>query len=121
MSCTETSEDIFFALHNDTDKAIELRAFESKGGKLLDVINILPFSQHQQKQTIGFSDTQSRAFYSEFGVDSVRVIFDMSKVTVYTGYNNQSINLEIIYGDNREYRITNEDFSKGMECNNNCR
>ena len=93
--CSETSGETYYTLYNDTDKTVTVRAFGSKSMTLLDVINIRPLSQHSQKQTTGFEDTQNRAFYSEFGVDSVRVIFNMSRVVVYTAYEGDNTNLEI--------------------------
>ncbi|TAI49722.1 hypothetical protein [Flagellimonas allohymeniacidonis] len=120
ICCSETTEDIYFTLYNDTDKIVSLRAFARDENILVDKINLPPFSQHIQKQRIGFSDTQSRAFYSGYGVDSVRVIFNRAKVAIYTAYAGENINLEIIYGDNREYHITNKDFSKAMDCSNDC-
>lgn len=119
-SCSETTEEINFTLYNDTDNSILLRAFKSTTMELVDAINLKPNSKYTKTQSIGFDDTQSKAFYSNFGVDSVRIIFNTNRVVIYTLYEGNHTNLDIIYGNNREYHITDKDYAKSISCTNDC-
>ena len=119
-SCSETTEEINFTLYNDTDNSILLRAFKTKTMELVDAINLEPNSKYTKTQAIGFDDTQSMAFYSDFGVDSVRIIFNSNRVVIYTLYGGNNTNLDIFYGNNREYHVTDVDFSMGINCIDDC-
>lgn len=119
-SCSETTEEINFTLYNDTDNTILLRAFKSTTMELVDAINLKPNSKYTKTQSIGFDDTQSMAFYSDFGVDSVRIIFNSNRVVIYTLYEGNNTNLDIFYGNNKQYHVTDVDFSMGINCIDDC-
>ncbi|MBO6533076.1 MAG: hypothetical protein JJ885_10465 [Muricauda sp.] len=121
VSCTETSGITYFTLFNDTDKGVEVRAYNRDSRELLDVINIPPLSRYSKKQTTGFRDSTHRTFYSNDGVDSVRVIFDMSKVAVYVRHWNDGTDLGIFAGNQyQEHYITDEDVLKANPCSGDC-
>lgn len=123
-SCVDqASNDIDFTLFNQTDKTIKVLGFNRQldvntNGKA-ELIIISPNSEFNVTRETGINDDIGNAFYSIQGVDSVRVIFNNTKVKIFDGL--IDVPCTICFGnESNQHTITEQDYEEAEDCNGNC-
>ncbi len=123
-SCVDqASDDIDYTIFNQTDKNVKVLGFTKQldinntNGKA-EPININPNSNYKVTRVTGIDNDTGKRFYSIYGVDSVRVVFNDERVIVYGGTKG---NCNICEGDeNHQHFITEDDYKSAEACNGNC-
>ena len=123
-SCVDqASSNIDYTLFNQTDKDVKVLGFSNQldpntNGKA-DPININPNSNYKITRVTGIDNDTGKRFYSIWGVDSVRVIFNNVKVKIYTR-NPPNLSSILDGDDNHQHFIIEEDYNTAEDCNGNC-
>ncbi len=123
ISCEREAE-VEYTILNKTSKHIKIvgfqRSIEIAPPPRAEVIDIAPNS----KFTIMKLNNTDKitAYYSLNEVDSVRVIFDDTKVLTYVCDNLINGNCNSIFGTkgNFEHIITEQDYQNAQDCNGDC-
>lgn len=114
--------EIDYTMFNETDKTVKVLGFNKSvvgANGVAEPIIIEPNSSYSITKVAGFENTSSQRFYSIQGIDSVRVIFNNSKVKVFsrTPPNPCSI---CDGNENNQHFITEQDYESAEDCNEDC-
>lgn len=114
--------EVKYTMFNETDKTVKVLGFNKSvmgSNGIAEPIIISPNSDFTITKVTGFENTSIERFYSIQGVDSVRVIFNNSKVKVYrrTPPNPCSI---CDGNENNQHFITEQDYENAEDCNGDC-
>jgi len=127
QSCVDqASDDIVYTIFNQTDKNVKVLGFirdfdNPENSTRATPINIAPNMSFKVTRINGLDDDTGKGFYSFYGVDSVRVIFNNEKVQVLTSENTFNQGQTIFIGDkNHQHFITANDYNSAEDCNGNC-
>lgn len=121
------SSDIDFTIFNQTEKKVKIIAFNTKNEVTgvkhkepfkANVININPNSKYNVVRVSGVENT-GLMFYSIYSVDSVRVIFNNSKVTIFSRTPPKPCFI-CDGNENNQHFITQQDYENAVDCNGNC-
>jgi hypothetical protein len=124
-ACVDQASDSFdYIIFNQTDKNVKVLGFDQnidapEDSQRADPIIIDPNSSFKVTRVNGIESDTGKRFYSVYGVDSVRVVFNNERVKVYGGTNGPPC--YICSGDeNHQHFITEQDYETATPCNGDC-
>ncbi len=119
------SDDIEYTMFNKTDMPVKIMGFvrpvDTDYGRAAP-ISIDSNSEFKVVRITGLDDNTGQRFYSSFGVDSVRIVFDNKRVKIYTRESVfNTAEASILDGDdNNQHFITQSDYDTAEDCNGDC-
>ena len=129
-SCVDQkSRNFDYIIFNQTDKNVKILPFGTRTieGNLYskavkaEPIHIAPNSNYKITRMNGLGGTMGFVFYSITGVDSVRIIFNNTKVKIDSKISTHFSKFSIFQGDsNHQHFITEDDYKSAEDCNADC-